>query len=93
MTDGILISELVVGGSALTSIAALVTAFIKRKVQISPSLCEERHKKLDDQISRLFEVCNQNARDIAALKTFDKRLDTLESKLDRILMLHTPPNN
>lgn len=94
---GITLTGLTIGGAALTTIGGLVGAYIKARhsrtqiepqplpVQPIPSLCEERHRKLDGQIDCLFAAINQQRATAGRVESIEKRVESMDGKLDIIL--------
>lgn len=61
----------------------------KHRVTVEPTVCEERHKKLDEQISnmyaRLVTVEKETAAQGAQLADIKIRIGSMDGKLDRII--------
>ena len=61
----------------------------KHRVTVEPSICEERHKLLAGQIeniySRLNKLENNNSEHTAQLRDIEKRVESMDGKLDRII--------
>ena len=61
----------------------------KHRVTVEPTVCEERHTKLDGQVSdmyaRLIAVEKETAAQGARLLTIDNRIESMDGKLDTII--------
>ena len=61
----------------------------KHRVTVEPSICEERHKLLSQQIeniySRINKLENNNSEHTAQLKAIENRVESMDGKLDRII--------
>lgn len=61
----------------------------KHRVTVEPSICEERHKLLAGQIeniyARLNKLENNNSEHTAQLRDIEKRVESMDGKLDRII--------
>ena len=61
----------------------------KHRVTVEPSICEERHKLLAGQIeniyARLNTLENNNSEHTAQLRAIEKRVESMDGKLDRII--------
>ena len=61
----------------------------KHRVTVEPTVCEERHTKLDGQISdmyaRLIAVEKETAAQGARLQAIDDRIGSMDGKLDTII--------
>ena len=61
----------------------------KHRVVFQPTVCEERHTKLDGQISdmyaRLIAVEKETAAQGARLQAIDNRIGSMDGKLDTII--------
>ena len=61
----------------------------KHRVTVEPSICEERHKLLAQQIeniySRINKLENNNSEHTAQLKAIENRVESMDGKLDRII--------
>ena len=61
----------------------------KHRVTVEPTVCEERHKLLAGQIeniySRLNTLENNNSEHTAQLRTIERRVESMDGKLDRII--------
>ena len=49
------------------------------------AVCDERHSRLDGQITELFTRTNETTRQVARLDELSKRLDSMDRKLDEII--------
>jgi len=61
----------------------------KHRVVFQPTVCEERHKNLDDQVkdmyARLIVVEKETAAQGARLQAIDNRIGSMDGKLDTII--------
>ena len=61
----------------------------KHRVTVEPSICEERHKLLSEQISNIYsrinKLENNNSEHTAQLKAIEHRVESMDGKLDRII--------
>lgn len=61
----------------------------KHRVTVEPSICEERHNLLAQQIeniySRINKLENNNSEHSAQLKAIENRVESMDGKLDRII--------
>lgn len=61
----------------------------KHRVTVEPTVCEERHKLLAGQIeniySRLNTLENNNSEHTAQLRAIERRVESMDGKLDRII--------
>lgn len=61
----------------------------KHRVTVEPTVCEERHKNLDDQVkdmyARLIVVEKETAAQGARLQAIDNRIGSMDGKLDTII--------
>ena len=61
----------------------------KHRVTVEPTVCEERHKLLAGQIeniySRINKLENNNSEHTAQLHAIEKRVESMDGKLDRII--------
>ena len=61
----------------------------KHRVTVEPTVCEERHRVLKDQIDTIFSRLNRleanNSEHTAQLRSIEKRVESMDGKLDRII--------
>lgn len=61
----------------------------KHRVTVEPTVCEERHKLLAGQIeniyARLNTLENNNSEHTAQLRAIERRVESMDGKLDRII--------
>lgn len=61
----------------------------KHRVTVEPSICEERHKLLSQQIENIYarinKLENNNSEHTAQLKAIENRVESMDGKLDRII--------
>ena len=61
----------------------------KHRVTVEPSICEERHKMLAQQIENIYarinKLENNNSEHTAQLKAIEHRVESMDGKLDRII--------
>lgn len=61
----------------------------KHRVTVEPSICEERHKLLAQQIENIYarinKLENNNSEHTAQLKAIEHRVESMDGKLDRII--------
>lgn len=61
----------------------------KHRVTVEPTVCEERHKligaQMEDVFSRLRRLEANDAAQSAKLDAIDKRVESMDAKLDRII--------
>lgn len=61
----------------------------KHRVSVEPTVCEERHKLLAGQIENIFArlntLENNNSEHTAQLRAIERRVESMDSKLDRII--------
>ena len=61
----------------------------KHRVTVEPTVCEERHRTLAAQIeiifARLNTLENNNSEHTAQLRAIEKRVESMDGKLDRII--------
>lgn len=61
----------------------------KHRVTVEPSICEERHKLLTQQIENIYarinKLENNNSEHTAQLKAIEHRVESMDGKLDRII--------
>ena len=61
----------------------------KHRVTVEPTVCEERHRLISEQIgniySRLNKLENNNSEHTAQLKSIESRVESMDGKLDRII--------
>ena len=61
----------------------------KHRVTVEPTVCEERHKLLASQIENIFArlkaLENNNSEHTAQLRAIERRVESMDGKLDRII--------
>lgn len=61
----------------------------KHRVTVEPTVCEERHRMLKDQVDTIFSRLNRleanNSEHTAQLRSIEKRVESMDGKLDRII--------
>ncbi len=61
----------------------------KHRVTVEPTVCEERHKLISEQIENIYSRLNKletnNSEHTAQLKAIEKRVESMDGKLDRII--------
>ena len=61
----------------------------KHRITVEPTVCEERHRVLKDQIDTIFSRLNRleanNSEHTAQLRSIEKRVESMDGKLDRII--------
>ena len=61
----------------------------KHRVTVEPSICEERHKLLTQQIENIYarinKLENNNSEHTAQLRAIEKSVESMDGKLDRII--------
>lgn len=61
----------------------------KHRITVEPTVCEERHKliggQIEDIFSRLRRLEANDAAQSAKLDAIDKRVESMDAKLDRII--------
>lgn len=61
----------------------------RHRVTVEPTVCEDRHKMLADQISNIYSrintLENNNSAHTAQLRDIERRVESMDGKLDRII--------
>ena len=61
----------------------------RHRVTVEPTVCEERHKLLTEQITNIYARINilerNNSAHTAQLRDIERRVESMDNKLDRII--------
>ena len=61
----------------------------RHRVTVEPTVCEERHKLLTEQITNIYAriniLENNNSAHTAQLRDIERRVESMDNKLDRII--------
>ena len=61
----------------------------RHRVTVEPTVCEERHKLLAEQINNIYAriniLENNNSAHTAQLRDIERRVESMDNKLDRII--------